>query len=107
MSATSEPIYAVIEVTIQDEQQFMRYVAGHMETIFQYGGSFVGEYQAIRPIEDPSVQLPSAWTLVVIQEWPSETHFLRWWHSPEYAPWKPVRAAAAQVSLTLASKIPD
>jgi len=54
---------------------------------------------------DAHLQGTSDWNLVVIQEWPSEEAFLKWWTSPEYKQWNEMRPEGADVKLTLTKKL--
>ena len=101
----SQPLFAVIEVTIKDRDSFIEYVKGHLPTIPNYGGSFLTELRVIEQFADPSIQNSSANHLYIIQKWPDRKSFDAWWTSAEYAPWKSVREKGADVSLSFAKPI--
>jgi len=93
-------VYAVIEVKVKDPSKFGEYVKGHLPTITQYGGKFLFEGQKMKNVEGSS-----DWMLAIVQEWPSEEAFNKWWDSPEYKPWKEMRPQGADVNLTLTKSL--
>ena len=105
MTNQMSTVYAVIEVRIKNQEIFMEYVKGHIPTIMQYGGKFLGEFESIQPFEDKHLQGLSQWNLVVIQEWPDKETFLKWWDSPEYKQWNEMRPQGADVNLTITKKL--
>ena len=42
--------------------------------------------------------------LFVVQEWPSEESFQKWYNSKEYEPWKELRKEAMDMNMVLARK---
>lgn len=105
MENQTPTIYAVIEVKIKSHEKFLEYVEGHIPTILQYGGKFLGEFETIQPFGDDHLQGLSQWNLLVIQEWPNKETFLKWWNSPEYKQWNEMRPQGADVKLTLTNKL--
>ena len=89
-------IYAVINVTVKNKEQFIAYVAGHLPTIARYGGMIL-----CRSI-DPVV-VTGNWTphLLVIHEWPNRAQFQSWYDSEEYLPWKELREEACDMDMVL------
>jgi uncharacterized protein (DUF1330 family) len=84
----------LILVTIKDHPLFADYLKGHLPTLAQYGGSVV-----FRSTDNAVLLGSGSYDVLVMQEWPSEAHFLRWWDSPEYAPWAAIRDAAAGMTV--------
>jgi uncharacterized protein (DUF1330 family) len=107
VSHRATPVFALIEVRVKDPAAFFgQYVPGHLPTVARYGGSFFLEMKVERPFGDPNLQGTSAAQLFIVQEWPSTLAFEAWWNSKEYAPWKEIRAKAAEAKLTLGTRIP-
>lgn len=94
-------IYAVIDVTVKNQEKFKEYVAGHLPTIARYGGKIL-----CRGF-DPAV-VTGSWTpqLLVIHEWPSSEQFQAWNDSDEYLPWKTVREEACDMNMVLLESVP-
>lgn len=84
----------LILVTIKDPALFADYLKGHLPTLAQYGGSVV-----FRSTANAVLLGNGAYDVVVMQAWPSEAHFQRWWDSPEYTPWAAIRDAAAEMTV--------
>jgi uncharacterized protein (DUF1330 family) len=89
-------LYAVIDVTVKDQEKLKEYVAGHLPTIVQYGGKILGRGF------DPEV-VTGNWAprLLVIHEWPSREQFQSWYDSAEYRPWKKLREEACEMNMVL------
>lgn len=89
-------VYNIITLlSIQDPEGFARYVAGHPPTLVPFGGRFVAKGQ------ETLVEGDSGGHRVIIQEFPSEQAFYRWYHSPAYRPWKTLRQASAKIRAAL------
>jgi len=94
-------VYAVIDVTVKNQEKLKEYVAGHLPTIAQYGGKIL-----CRGF-DPAV-VTGCWTpkLLVIHEWPSREQFQLWYDSDEYRPWKELWEGACDMNLVLVGGAP-
>lgn len=94
-------VYAVIDVTVKNQEKLKEYVVGHLPTIDQHGGKIL-----CRGF-DPAV-VTGNWVpqLLVIHEWPSREHFQTWYDSDEYHPWKEMREEACDMNLVLVGSAP-
>lgn len=94
-------VYAVIDVTVKNQEKLKEYVAGHLPSIAQYGGKIL-----CRGF-DPAV-VTGDWTpqLLVIHEWPSRGQFQAWYDSDEYRPWKKLRMEACDMNMVLVGGTP-
>lgn len=94
-------VYAVIDVTVRNQEKHKEYVAGHLPTIAQYGGKIL-----CRGF-DPAV-VAGNWSpqLLVIHEWPSSEQFQIWYDSEEYRPWKRLREEACDMNMVLVEDAP-
>jgi uncharacterized protein (DUF1330 family) len=93
-------IYAILDVTIFDQEKFKKYVNGHLESLHQYGGSIVFRSKNLECIEGD-------WSpkLLVMQQWPSVEAFKVWYGSLEYRPWKLLREEACQMQFILTKEL--
>lgn len=94
-------IYAIIDVTVKNQEKFKQYVTGHLPTIAHYGGKIL-----CRSFDPAVVTGNWAPQLLVIHEWPSREQFQLWYDSDEYRPWKELRKAACDMNLVLAGGTP-
>jgi|JI10StandDraft_1071094.scaffolds.fasta_scaffold17962_4 uncharacterized protein (DUF1330 family) len=94
---TGKPAFSIVEVQIHDGQSFGDYVTGHTATIARRGGRFL-----VAGARADSVEGSRPPRTMVIHQWPDAQTFLDWYNSPEYAPWKTKRHAAATADVILA-----
>ncbi len=92
-----DTVCILMDVTIRDKTRFLQYVEGHKPSLQQYGGKLLFRSNDMELIE-------GSWSpkLFVVQEWPSEEAFKRWYDSKEYAPWKKIRKECMDVAMVLA-----
>ncbi|WP_028449865.1 DUF1330 domain-containing protein [Chitinibacter tainanensis] len=96
-------VYCIVNILqVHDPQRFAQYVAGHAETISQYGGRFLVKGDAGDVLEG---ELAS--NKMVVHEFPSAAQFYAWYDSPEYRPWKALRQACAEVTVILSRGCAD
>ncbi len=93
-------VYVLLDVTIKDKTKFLQYVEGHKPSMQQYGGRLLFRSSDMEAVE-------GNWSpkLFVLQEWPSEEAFKRWYDSKEYAPWKILRREGMDMNMVLARKM--
>ncbi len=98
---SQETIYVLLDVVVRDRAKFMGYVEGHKPSMQQYGGKLLFRSNDMEAIE-------GNWSpkLFVVQEWPDEDAFKRWYNSKEYEPWRKLREAAMDINMVLARKMP-
>jgi len=94
----SSTVYAIINVTIKNQEEFVKYVMGHLPTLDLYGGKIIFESTKNVAIEGSAIG-----NFFLIQEWPSEEQFTTWWNSTEYKPWKDIRHLGADVTVVLST----
>ena len=90
-------VYSVVNIIkIHDRRKFDNYVAGHLDSITQYGGSFIVKGAH-------GIVLEGHWdsSLMVIHEFPDRKQFDSWYGSEEYRPWKALRQSCAEVNVIL------
>lgn len=90
------PAYMLIEATIDDPAGFRRYAEANPAIVARYGG----RYLALRTATEALEGSPGD-ARIVISEWPSMDHARRYWHSPEYAAIKPLRAGTGTFRVML------
>lgn len=94
-------VYFVAQIRIDDDEEYQRYLDG-VDAVFR---RFNGRYLAVDNC--PSI-LEGAWSggRMVIIEFPDETEFKRWYHSPEYQQILQYRLRAAQCVSMLVRGLP-
>lgn len=88
--------YVIAQVRVTEPEQYSRYTAVTPETIARYGGRFVARAPAVETMEGPAEG-----RRVAILEFPSAERAREWYHSPEYAAARALRAGASEGSLIL------
>lgn len=91
---------AFIEVTVSNQDNFVKYVIGHLPSISQYGGKIIFEGTEKVNYEGANTN----YSFLIIQQWNSKTQFEQWWNSPEYKPWKEMRKTGADIDLKLVTQ---
>jgi uncharacterized protein (DUF1330 family) len=89
--------YNIVNILkIHDQEEFDRYVIGHMPTIEKFGGRFLVKGHCGEVLE-------GSWesNLMVVHEFPSIERFKEWYHSEDYLPWMELRQSCADVSVIL------
>jgi uncharacterized protein (DUF1330 family) len=87
-------VHYLILVTIKEPELFTTYITGHLPGLHNAGGKIV-----FRSTDNSPIIGAKQYDVVVIQEWPSEEAFNRWWHSDEYRPWAELRERAADMTI--------
>jgi uncharacterized protein (DUF1330 family) len=90
------PAYMFVEARISDLPHFMAYAQANPAVVAQYGG----RYLAIRTATEA---LEGDWeaSKLVISVWPDMDAARRYWHSPEYARIKALRAGTGEFRVVL------
>lgn len=89
--------YLIIEAHITDPQGFTAYACATPEVAARYGGHYLvmgGVQQSLEGEHAPA--------RTVISHWPDRAAALAFWHSPEYAAIKPLRAGTGSFRVLLA-----
>jgi uncharacterized protein (DUF1330 family) len=90
------PAYVVASIEISDEAAYGEYRVPAAASVAAYDGI----YLARGPVGD---RLEGEWPFsrLVVMEFPTRERALEWWHSPEYAAAKELRAGAAEVRIVV------
>lgn len=86
--------YVIVDVNITDRTGYEEYKKLAGPTVGQYGGRYLvrgGETEGLEGSRPPG--------RVVVLEFPSREQAKTWWNSPEYAPAKQLRQAAATTEM--------
>ena len=100
------PAYMIVTAKIADREAFIGgYGAAAAKLVAQFGGRYVLRGPGVTLLEGTFGEGAS----MVISEWPDRAAAEAFWHSPEYAEAKKLRAGAAdcQVLLIEAPRIND
>ncbi|HYH97014.1 DUF1330 domain-containing protein [Hyalangium sp.] len=95
------PAYVVVEIAVHDAQTYERYKLLAPPAITAYGGRYLARGGATEALE-------GSWSppRFVILEFPTVEKARAWWASPEYAPAKALRQAAAETRMLLVEGLP-
>ena len=96
-------VYAFINYDVKDQDGMDSFLEGYVESMHKFGGielnynnsmvSFEGEQKASN---------------VILQIWPDQEQFERWWKSADFKPWKISLMKSARISVSLSNKyIPE
>lgn len=88
--------YIIVDIHITDPHAYDGYKRDAAPTVGMYDGRYIvrgGKVQVLEGNPDPE--------RVVVLEFPDRDRALAWWNSPEYAPFKKVRHAAARSTMLL------
>ena len=90
------PAYLIIEAHITDPSRFAAYARAVPDVMARYGGEYIvmGGRQDTLEGQPPHSRM-------VISRWPDRAAALAFWHSPEYAAIKPLRADTGQFHVLL------
>lgn len=96
------PAYVVVTIDIHDPESYERYKAVAPPSIGKYGGRYLTRGGAVEVLE-------GEWPRrrFVILEFPDMAAAKAWHGSPEYAPARAMRLAAATSTLLLAEGLPE
>lgn len=89
--------YVIVDVNITDPTGYEEYKKLAGPTVGHYGGRYVVRGGATEILEGS--RQPGR---VVVLEFPTPEQAKAWWNSPEYAPAKQLRQAAATTEMLLA-----
>ena len=86
--------YVIVDVKINDPENYARYRPLVPATLEAYGGRFVVRGGALQSLEGD-------WApeRMVVMEFPSVEQARKWWNSPEYAPAKALRQRSADTRM--------
>lgn len=90
------PCFVVVDIDIHDPETYERYKVLAPPSLGKYGGRY-----AVRGGETRTLEGTWAPSRLVILEFPSAAQARAWWESPEYAPAKALRQAAAHTEMVL------
>ncbi|MCP8940223.1 DUF1330 domain-containing protein [Alsobacter sp. SYSU M60028] len=88
------PAYMVVQSSVNDPQQYAKYVEAVVPLITKAGGRFI-----VRRPEVVVLEGTHDGRRLVIFEFPSLDHIKKFWNSPEYAPVKKIREDAAVLDI--------
>lgn len=94
------PAYLIIEADITDPQRFAAYARATPAVVARHGGHYL-----VMGGEQSSLEGRHAPTRTVISCWPDRAAALAFWHSPEYAAIRPLRAGTGTFRVLLADGI--
>ncbi len=90
------PAYVVVEITVNDAENYERYKQLAPPSIAAYGGRYLvrgGKTETLEGEWNPP--------RFVILEFPTAQQARAWWESPEYAPAKALRQESAGTEMIL------
>ncbi len=90
------PVYIIVDVKINNHDDYEAYKKLTPASIVAYGGKFVVRGGATHVLEGD--WMPGR---VVVIEFPEADRARQWWNSPEYAPAKSLRQSAAITNMIL------
>lgn len=97
------PTYMIITADFTDRQRFLDgYAKVVPPLVRQFGGRYIVKGAGGTFLEGGWCESPSA----LVSEWPSREAALRFWHSPEYAAAKELRAGTGRFQVLLIDSPP-
>lgn len=94
------PAYLIIEARISDPRGFAAYARATPAVVARYGGHYL-----VMGGSQESLEGEHAPARTVISCWPDRAAALAFWHSPEYAALKPLRAGTGVFRVLLADGV--
>jgi uncharacterized protein (DUF1330 family) len=88
------PVYVIVEIEIHDPQAYEGYKKLTPASIAAYEGKFI-----VRGAKSESLEGDWQPQRIVVLQFPSVARAKEWWASPEYAPAKKIRQAAARTKM--------
>jgi uncharacterized protein (DUF1330 family) len=86
--------YLIARVNVTDAEKYREYVKHTPRVVALHGGRFI-----VRAMESVTLEGPEQKLRTVVMEFPSLEHARAFYHSPEYAPVKALRAGAGDAQL--------
>lgn len=90
------PAYIIVEVAIQNPEEYEAYKKLTPESLKPFEGKFIvrgGKTECLEGAWHPE--------RIVVLEFPSKEQAKQWWSSPEYAPAKAIRQRTAETKMIL------
>jgi uncharacterized protein (DUF1330 family) len=88
----------IVLADISDREKFLAgYAPAAAALVERFGGRYILRGRGAMPLEGTLAPGQS----VIISEWPDREAALRFWHSPEYAAVKKLRAGIAECQVTM------
>lgn len=94
------PAYLVIDAHVTDPQRFAAYARATPSVVARYGGRYL-----VMGGAQSSLEGSHAPARTVVSCWPDRAAALAFWHSPEYAAIKPLRAGTGTFRVLLADGV--
>ena len=90
------PAYIIVEVTVQNPEEYEAYKKLTPASLLPYGGKFIVRGGATESLEGD-------WNpeRIVVLEFPTKELAKQWWSSPEYTPAKEIRQRNAHTKMIL------
>lgn len=90
------PAYIIVDVDVQNAEEYEAYKKLTPASLLPYGGTFLVRGGATATLE-------GNWNpgRVVVLSFPTKEQAQRWWASPEYAPAKAIRQRTAATNMIL------
>jgi len=88
------PAYFIVQNTIKDEAQYLKYVQAVVPFIATFGGKLVARRAKVEVFEGEHDQRP-----VVMFEFPNMEAIHTFWNSPDYVPIKKLREGTATMNI--------
>ena len=96
------PAYVVVDITVQDRDDYERYKSPAAAAVAAYGGRYL-----VRSGKSDVREGEWSGTRTVILEFPSLVRALEWYDSPEYKPLRPIRQANSRASIAFFEGVAD
>lgn len=90
--------YMIARINVTDRDQYKEYIKVTPDIIAKYGGRFI-----VRGGKTVTLEGPEEKSRIVVVEFPDLAKAEQFYHSPEYAAAKKIRAAAAEAQFVAVS----
>jgi uncharacterized protein (DUF1330 family) len=94
-------VYMIVDSKVKDREKYRQYISQVSPIVAKYGGRYHVRGEKIKPL--------GAWKpeRIVVIEFPTEDHILRWLTSPEYEAIAPLREEGSESHAILADGYQD
>lgn len=96
------PAYIIVEVTIQNAEEYETYKKLTPDSLRPFGGKFI-----VRGAQTECLEGDWNPQRIVVMEFPTKEQAKQWWSSPEYAPAKTIRQRTAETKMILVEGYED